>query len=278
MRRNRSILFLSILTISCSVFISADITNSGAAPTGYTGAEGQTCINCHAGNTLNAAGGGVTIEGLPTTYTPGSTYNFSVKINHGASNRTRWGFAVKAVTTTDPTVVGTFAENNPNARISAGEIGHQNAPSSNPSTNTYTFNNLSWTAPSNPTSNPSSVTFYVVGNAANGTGLGGAYYIYTSTQTITLNTTSISESVLLPENVKIATAGKSILVDLNLSKASTIQPAIYSLGGQKILNLEQKKYNSGSHQIRIDGTHLSSGSYILVIQNDGKLVSRKFSL
>lgn len=274
MKRNR--LSLIVITICSSMLISADFVSSGSAPVGNTGAENRTCINCHGGNSLNAAGGSVTIEGLPTTYTPGSTYDFSVKINHGSSNRTRWGFAVKAVTNTTPTAVGTFTETNPNARVSSGEIGQQFAPFSS-SSNTYTFNNLKWTAPENPSANQSNITFYVVGNAANGDGDDSGDFIYTATQTITLSTaSSVNETILLPENVKIATAGKSILVDLNLSKPSSIQPIIYSLGGQKILSFPAKKYNTGKHNISIDGTHLATGTYIMVIQNNGNAISKQF--
>jgi hypothetical protein len=272
---------LLAVSIICSfIFISADTKYSGAAPTGNTGAEGSTCRNCHGGNPLNASGGSVTIDGLPSTYTPGQTYNFTVKINHGNSDRKRWGFAVKAVTSTNPTVVGTFSENNPNALISDGEIGHSNAPTTT-SSNTYTFNNLSWTAPANPSPNSdaTNIIFYVIGNAADGvTGMPGDF-IYTTTQTVTLNTpSSVNESVLSHQNVNIATAGKSILVDFSLSKPSSIQPIIYSLGGQKLLNLPEKKYNSGKHNINIDGSNLSGGTYLLIIQNNGKALSKKFVL
>ncbi len=280
MKRNQLTLTIIVATICCTMFMSADVLYSGAAPTGNTGAEGSTCRNCHGGNPLNASGGSVTIDGLPSTYTPGQTYNFTVKINHGNSDRKRWGFAVKAVTSTNPTVAGTFSENNPNALISDGEIGHSNAPTTT-SSNTYTFNNLSWTAPANPSSNSdaTNIIFYVIGNAADGvTGMPGDF-IYTTTQTVTLgNTSSVNESFLLPENVRIATTGKSILVDLNLTKPSTIQPAIYSLGGQKLLSLPAKKYNSGKQNINIDGSNLPGGTYLLMIQNNGKSVSKKFVL
>jgi hypothetical protein len=277
MKRFKSTLFLLTLTICCSIFMSADIVSSGTAPAGYTGAEGLTCRNCHGGNPLNASGGGVIIDGLPSTYTAGQTYNFTVKINHGTSDRKRWGFAVKAVTSTNPTVAGTFSENNPNALIADDEIGHSSAPFT-ASSDTYTFNNLSWTAPANPVPIESNITFYVVGNAASGSGSSGDF-IYTTTQTVTLSIpASVNESVLSPENVRIATAGKSILVDFSLSKPSSIQPIIYSLGGQKLLNLPEKKYNSGKHNINIDGSNLPGGTYLLMIQNNGKSLSKKFVL
>ncbi len=256
--------------------MSADFINSGEAPTGFTGAEGSTCINCHRGNTLNASGGSVVIEGLPQSYNPGESYNFTVKINHADADRKRWGFAVKAVSTIDPNVAGTFSATNTNARISEGEVGHSRAPFTD-ETNTYTFDQLKWTAPSNPTPNQQSITFYVVGNAANGSGSSGDF-IYTATKTILLTNTSISEKGLLEKNIKISAVGKSILAQLNLDKSSSIEPIIYTLGGQKALHLPAKKYNSGKHNINIDGSNLPGGTYLLIIQNNGKPVSKKFVL
>jgi hypothetical protein len=276
MKRIKSALFLLTLTICCSIFMSADFINSGEAPTGFTGAEGSTCINCHRGNTLNASGGSVVIEGLPQSYNPGESYNFTVKINHADADRKRWGFAVKAVSTIDPNVAGTFSATNTNARISEGEVGHSRAPFTD-ETNTYTFDQLKWTAPSNPTPNQQSITFYVVGNAANGSGSSGDF-IYTATKTILLTNTSISEKGLLEKNIKISAVGKSILAQLNLDKSSSIEPIIYTLGGQKALHLPAKKYNSGKHNINIDGSNLPGGTYLLIIQNNGKPVSKKFVL
>jgi hypothetical protein len=269
--------YLILLFVLPVLIISAEKSNTSDAPTGYTGENpNQTCRNCHQGNPLNASGGLVTINNLPPTYTPGTKYDFSVTINHSQSNRTKWGFAIKAVSAGK--AIGTFTENNSNAVVNSidGEIGHLSAPST-PSSSTYTFDNLSWTAPSNPGTSDNNITFYVVGNAANGFGSSGDF-IYTANKTLSLFPTSISESSLLAESLKIATSGKSILINLQLSKASSLQPIIYDLSGKELLKLPLKKYNSGKHNIDIDGSHLPNGSYIFAILNDKKSVSRKFVL
>ena len=178
-------LFLIVFVVCSFVFISANKKNYASyAPVGYTGAQTKTCTSCHSGtNNLNASGGSVVINNLPATYTPGTKYNFTVTIKHASANRYSWGFAVKAVATSSTTTVaGTFSTTNPNTAIASNELGHSNAPTTGAS-NTYTFSNLSWTAPTNPTTAQQNITFYVVGNAANGIGDGGDF-IYSATQKI----------------------------------------------------------------------------------------------
>jgi hypothetical protein len=154
-----------------------------AAPTGYTGAppvggtSGAYCTSCHGDFPINSGGGNVATLGLPTSVTLGTSYNFSTVITHGIADREKFGFAIKAVDATN-TEVGTFSSTNPNAGPIGSEIGHLNAPFVL-STDSYTYGNLTWTAPTVAPAYP--VTFYIVGNAGNN-GLGTAGdYIYSST-------------------------------------------------------------------------------------------------
>jgi hypothetical protein len=269
---NRS--FFLFLIVFSFTFISADLARSTFAPGGYTGAEGTTCISCHGGFPLNASGGSVIINGLPATYTPGATYdNISVTITHGTADRKRWGFAMKAVA--NGNAIGTFTENNPNVYINQTdrEVGHTNAPTTNPS-NSFIFSNLSWTAPTNPTSAQQNITFFVSANASGDNG----DYIYASSQSIPLNTTSTEEINSIIQKMNIITNGKNLNIQLSLSRISNIQASIYAVGGQKILALPLSRYNAGNQNININGNHLPGGTYILVIENDGKTVTKKFIL
>jgi hypothetical protein len=265
--------YLAIAVIASFVLISADMVRSGAAPGGYTGADGSTCLNCHGGNPLNAFGGSVTINNLPDTYTPGTTYNnLSVTINHGSSNRTRWGFALKAVA--GGSAAGTLGENNLNAYVNTNdqELGHLNAPFTG-QTNTYTFNNLSWTAPSNPTPAQQNITFYIAANAS-----GSNDFIYTSTKTISLTPTSVTNQNIFADDIKTIISGKNIFVRFELKRPATIQTGVYNINGQKVLSLAQQKLPVGSNNLSIDGSKLSAGTYIIQLQNDKENISRKIRI
>ena len=183
-----SLLFMTVL------FTSLKITSNPNCPTGYTTAPGlnssttRNCTSCHGDYSLNTAGGGIAVTGLPTTFTPGTAYPFSVKVTHSAANRTVWGVAIKAVDTLTHAVIGTWTTTNPNTSIkgSAGgssyELSHANAATST-ATNTYTYSNLTWTAPALPTAVQSRVKFYVSAVAGNNNGGEGGDYVYATSLT-----------------------------------------------------------------------------------------------
>lgn len=150
---------------------------SSIPPSGYTGASGSYCNSCHSDFALNSGGGNVTAFGLPISVTLGATYNFSTVITHAVADREKFGFAIKAVDASNA-AVGTFSTTNANAVVSGSEITHFFAPFVL-STDSYTYGNLTWTAPTVAPVYP--ITFYIVGNAANNAQGSGGDYIYSTT-------------------------------------------------------------------------------------------------
>jgi len=178
-----------LLTVSGCIIIFQSSTkspkSSGTPPSGYTGATGDYCVSCHGDFSLNDGGGSVAVTGLPSsTYTAGQQYNFSLNITHGSSNRTRWGFSIKAINSAGQNI-GTFSSTNGNATNNGSELSHSGAVFTG-AQSSYTYSNLKWTAPSSPTNNDKNVTFYYVANAANGTGGTDGDYIYAGSTSIGL--------------------------------------------------------------------------------------------
>ena len=66
------------------VMILAFVTSNPNCPTGYTAAPAlnstttRNCTSCHGDYLLNAVGGSIAVTGLPSTYTPGASYPFSI--------------------------------------------------------------------------------------------------------------------------------------------------------------------------------------------------------
>jgi hypothetical protein len=179
--KNMTKKILAVLAGFCLITgFSSQSFFSGQAPSGYTGEFGNNCSSCHSSFAVNSGGGGVTVTGIPAgSYTAGQSYPISVTISHGASDRTRWGFALAARNTFGETI-GTFISTNPNAAlIGDAEIGHQSAVVTAASSS-YTYTNFSWVAPLNPTPNDFNLSFFVVGNAANNNGASSGDYIKTS--------------------------------------------------------------------------------------------------
>lgn len=102
------------------------------------------------------------------------------------------------------TSVGTFTSTNANAALNGTELSHFGAVSTG-TTNTFTYNNLRWTAPVAS----GSVTFYYVGNAANGTGGSDGDYIYAGSTVVALPV-ELSEFTATNDNNNILLKWKTV--------------------------------------------------------------------
>lgn len=182
--------YLLVILFVCTAFV---LSNPNC-PTGYSTAPGlnstttRNCTSCHGDYSLNTAGGSITLTGLPTTYVPGTTYPFSIKIAHATANRTIWGFSIKAVDTLTHAVIGTWTTTNANTSIkgtaggSSYELSHANAATS-AAASSYTYSGLNWTAPAVPTAVQARVKFYVAAVAGNNNGSEAGDYVYTTSFT-----------------------------------------------------------------------------------------------
>lgn len=171
-----------IIILGLSSFVT--LIHSLAPPQGYTGADGAYCTSCHQGNPLNNAGGMVLVNGLPDNgYTAGTAYNFSITATHSVADRKRWGFSIAARNSQNQNV-GTFSTTNLNAGLNGAELSHAPAVATL-SQSSYTYDDLTWTAPANPGANDNNITFYYAANAASGSTSSGDY-IYAGTKSISL--------------------------------------------------------------------------------------------
>jgi Reeler domain len=202
-------LLLVVLALISMSYTTRSLLSNPNCPVAYTGAPKATtpslgqvkyCTNCHGDFSLNTAGGGIAVNGLPgTTYSPGQVYNFSIRINHAMADRRSWGFAIKAVNTTDNKVVGTFSTTNGNASVkgtvsaSTTELSHATAATTAAASN-YTYTNLTWTAPTTPVASEANIKFYVVANAGDNDGGEAGDYIYATTLSSAMSTLPLTLS------------------------------------------------------------------------------------
>ena len=263
----RRYLKTSVVMLLLLIFLSsfAGLIFSSQPPLGHSGADNNHyCNDCHSTNPLNVIGGSVELTGLPTDgYVSGTKYSLSLKSTHSAADRKRWGFTIEARNGLNQ-AVGTFGSTNANAAINGNELSHLNAVST-ASQSTFTYDNLSWTAPANPTGNDQNITFYFVGNAANGNGSSSGDFLYTGTKVISLqiqpliytfngngnwdNPANWSNNTLPPA---ILTGNASIIVD---------PPA----GSECILNIVQRVQN-GAILTVIDGKKFTISGDLIIQQ------------
>src|SRR6267142_1385429 len=171
MQTKHTFLFTLFLGLGWTGFLFA--FSMGPEP-GVNGISGPTCAQagCHSGNPVNATGGTLTLNGLPSAWTPGQTYPLTVTI--AKPGQIRFGFQLSAVTDNPTKQAGTLARISGNVFVvnngGIQYIEHSNATS----VNTFTVN---WTAPSSAA--VGTVRFNLAGNAANGDFSPNGDFIYT---------------------------------------------------------------------------------------------------
>ena len=72
-----------LVSVIAAVPFGAAVAFEAGAPPATTGSFGETdCTACHFDNTINAAGGKLTISGVPDVYVPGQRYALTILLDH----------------------------------------------------------------------------------------------------------------------------------------------------------------------------------------------------
>src|SRR5215468_12415101 len=121
MQIKHTFLFSFILGLAWTGYLFAYVNGPDPAMNGIFGTA-QTCAvsGCHTGNPVNAAGGSVTIVGLPssTGWTPGQTYPLSITIQRPGQRR--FGFQLSAVSDATNQQAGTLAAGSGRVKVICG--------------------------------------------------------------------------------------------------------------------------------------------------------------
>lgn len=135
------------------------------------------CTLCHNDFQPDVGDGGLSLDGLPTSFVPGNAYDLLVRIYD--PGQMRWGFELTVLNAANQQA-GTLVVTDPtrtqlsdNGGTSADFIKHTYAGTEWGVPNGPVTWPIRWVAPNMP-----SVTFYFAGNAADGTEDPGNDYIY----------------------------------------------------------------------------------------------------
>jgi uncharacterized protein (TIGR03437 family) len=153
----------------------------GGPDPSLTGAPGEsTCSACHGGGPL---GGTLSISGLPANYSPNQEVTLTVSLSQ--ANRGRFGFQLTAIDDSGRRA-GDLTPNDGNTQTQLNTVsGNQRQyinhtlSGTNPVSSGMGSWTFKWTAPAQSVGR---VTFYIAGNAANGTGSTDGDTIYTINQ------------------------------------------------------------------------------------------------
>ncbi len=242
-------LTIPFLAIAISLFWKAQptIAFSGGPPNGLTGAPGEmTCAvsGCHGSFDVNSGNGSLTISGLPQRY--GLNQEIEIALTLAQGNRSLYGFQVTALDD-NGRKIGELI-------VSDAQRTQKEVENIIGSLREYVSHTLAGTAPTGtdqgrwtfkwkaPAQNQGRVTFYAVGNAANGNGNAGGDFIYTTSASIaapaplttiaTVNAASfIATGMLAPDSIAAAFSA-------NLSPSTVAaagNPLPIELGGTQFL-------------------------------------------
>ena len=187
---------------------------SGGPPAERTGNPGEICgddtcaSSCHTSFSVNAGSAKFSISLPFSEYKPGQALDITIEFTNTAT--AIHGFEITAVDASN-NKVGTFASKDDTAQTEP----YDNLYASH--TNVGTGENqwaVQWTAPTTNVSDP--VTFYAVGNEANGDSASSGDYIYTDTAAISLAAECVPSILKVKPKKLIIKRGKSAVVTVTV--------------------------------------------------------------
>ena len=183
MRKQKPLITLAVSLIAILCATGIILAFAGGPPVGATGSvifNQASCAqaSCHIG-TANSGSGSLDLTGVPTNYSLGQAYTFTVTLRQ--TGQRRWGFQFSARTRANGQSVGTLQAGTDgfSQLQSLGGIqyvAHNGSGTRAGTTNGPVSFQVRWTAPS---SDVGEVVFSVAGNAANNDTLQTGDFIYT---------------------------------------------------------------------------------------------------
>lgn len=266
-----SVLALSVGTICITDFTSSAHSNAGGAPIGRTGSpgDGSNCTACHSGTA--SSGGSITSNVPVTGYIPGTTYTITATITSAGINK--FGFEVSPQGTTS-TQKGTLVVTNATETKLLGTTGkyitHKSTGTAGVGTKTWNFN---WVA---PVAGSGNAILYGAFLAANGNGSNSGDQVFLTSLLIQENLTAgimdmannTDSWIVYPNPATDKVSIESIDASAELKSVD-----IYDITGKRLKSIN---YETFSQTKSIDIADLPSGMYVLTIQTDKAVITKKF--
>ena len=261
------------------LFFAGIETSNGKA--GATGSPGeQTCSQpgCHTGSTNNSMGGSVALTSSDLVnweYTPGQTYTLTATVTQ--QGRSLFGVGLEALLPSGANAgnlvpgTGTTTKNATISGNSRKNIVHNTNAGATANAHSFTF---TWTAPA---TDVGPITMYFAGNAANDNGTSTGDYIYNASQVVTPAGVGISEQENSPFTFSFYPnpTTENITVNYSLEESAKVQYVIYDLTGKKVQTEAATRF-PGAQQQSIDVNNLQAGTYLLSLNVNGSVITKRF--
>jgi len=255
--------------------------NSDNGKAGATGSPGeQSCSqsNCHTGSTDNSMGGSVTLTStdlINWEYTPGQTYTLTATVSQ--QGRSLFGIGLEALLPSGANAgnlipgTGTTTKNATIAGNSRKNIVHNMNAGATANAHSFTF---TWTAPA---TDLGPITIYYAGNATNNNGAKTGDYIYTASQVVNSAGVSVSEQTIDAVTFSFYPnpANENITLNYSLTESAKVSYTIFDLTGKQVQTDSANRF-PGAQQQTIDINNLHAGTYLLSLNTNGKIITKRF--
>ena len=259
-------------------FAGIESDNGKAGATGSPGEQTCSQSNCHTGSTDNTMGGSVTLTSTDLVnweYTPGQTYTLTATVSQ--QGRSLFGIGLEALLPSGANAgtltpgTGTTTKNATISGNSRKNIVHNMNAGATANAHSFTF---TWTAPA---ADVGAVTIYYAGNATNNNGAKTGDYIYNASQVVTPAGVSVSEQENSPFTFSFYPnpTTENITVNYSLEESAKIQYVIYDLTGKKVQTESAARF-PGAQQQSIDVNSLQAGTYLLSLNLNGNVITKRF--
>ena len=271
-------LTFSLATAGMLFFAGIESDNGKAGATGSPGEQTCSQTGCHTGSTDNSMGGSVTLTSTDLVnweYTPGQTYTLTATVTQ--QGRSLFGMGLEALLPSGANAgtltpgTGTTIKTATISGNSRNNIVHNMNAGATANAHSFTF---TWTAPA---TDVGPITMYFAGNATNNNGAKTGDYIYNASQVVTPAGVGISEEVSSTFTFSFYPnpTTENITVNYSLEESAKVQCVIYDLTGKKVQTETATRF-PGAQQQSIDVNNLPAGTYLLSLNVNGNVITKKF--
>jgi hypothetical protein len=246
---------------------------SGGPPDGFCGNPPNffTCAVCHGEG--QQGNGSLLLQNVPAQYEPNQSYDLVIEL--GDPDQVRWGFEITVMNDATLEMAGTIEVTNAtttqlsdNPDNEADFLKHTLAGTFNGFPNGPVTWGFRWTAPAS-----GNVTFYLAGNAANGSGSADGGDVIYAIQVPLIPTTGIDPGEVpaaitalepsFPNPFRPATT-----IPFTLSEPGRVVLSVYGTDGKLVTRLLDDDRAAGHHQVTWNGRDMQgrrapSGVYFL---------------
>ncbi|MEM7573308.1 MAG: choice-of-anchor V domain-containing protein [Bacteroidota bacterium] len=260
-----------------TLFVAAfSLASSGGRSDARAGAPGDTstCSGCHSSS---GGTGSISLVDPPAEIQAGMTYSLTLRLDDDNSSFQVGGFQIVATDGASGDQQGSFTASE-GTRVTLIDRLVQNTPRA--ATDGRVEWSFDYTAPE--TLSTDEITFFMVGNAANGNGSNGAGdFSRASSLAIPFNTEPSStfdpnrSSTQLTVFPNPLPSGELLRAQLVLKEALTnVRVRLFDVTGRELLLQDLDQLQAGEQQLQLDLPALTAGFYALQLEGNGQLQAR----